>query len=862
MKLSSPTPHDPLDDLLAAAVFGELTPEERAQLELRLQTDAAARAAYQESLHMHDLLEKSYRDAQPDPAFEERMVSGVRRKLRNEKEHCETAWESAVMLWREVKWLFSGRRWVGYAVIGLAVVLLAGVALGPITSSTKSAEANAALQQQLAFAQAKRLLAVPASAQAQMDVADASGVTNPAPVMLDSAAPTAPSAPPAVAFNAPLPQARPAGQSVAMDSDVEKAERVTEESNAQVKDLDEQEAAKSLPPASDATGAMPMAPINAPTFIVSGSTMATTRHRFQQLDDQVQAMTHRANPMGQVTAPASAATPAPTRKLVRNASLDLEVKSFQATVDALTVMVNAGGGYVDSSNSQLGGNGKRQGTVVVKVLPEKLDAFLLKLRDLGEIKNQSVSTDDVTKAYVDTQARLDNAKRMETQLQELLKHATNRVSDLLQVERELGRVQGDIEQMQGELKLYDFEVEYATVTIAVQERDLNQAAAYLLKERDEFSLFAPNVETAFEQARQAADDFKAHVLNANLSHNSDSDISAMLVAAVPPDQIDGFIARVKTLGRIDNFTRQTERVANDGGNSDQPADETKTEKDRVLVHLSIRSDDQTPQEQTQLSVIATGDINAKAQEVKQDAAQAGAEVTASSFERETDGTETAKLSFRVPLAKEDAFLSTVKALGKVESLTIQRNDQPGAIPADENAPAEIDLTLHNETAREQTQLSIVASADVDKTAQRAKEDAAKTGAAVTASSFTRDPDGTETADLSFRLPLGKVSAFTEMLKNLGKVESLTIHRDDQPGAVPADEDAPADISVHLRNEAGIVADDSGLWPTLRRTFGEGITAFLGSVQTIGVLVAFVLPWAVALVVLAWIGRRVYVMRKR
>jgi hypothetical protein len=248
------------------------------------------------------------------------------------------------------------------------------------------------------------------------------------------------------------------------------------------------------------------------------------------------------------------------------------------------------------------------------------------------------------------------------------------------------------------------------------------------------------------------------VLSANLDHNSGSDISATLSISVPPDQIEGFLAQVKTLGRLDNFTRQTERVANDGGDSDAPADETKTEKDRVMVSLTIHADDATAQEQTQLSVV-TGD-------------------------------------------------------------------------------------------------------DVDAQAQEAKQDAAKAGAAVTASSFARETDGTETADLSFRLPLGQVTAFTGTLKSLGRVESLSIHRDDQPGAAPAGADAPADVSLHLHNEAAIVADDTGLWPTLRQTFGEGITAFLGSVQTIGVVMAFLLPWLVALVLAAWMGRRVYVMRKR
>ena len=346
------------------------------------------------------------------------------------------------------------------------------------------------------------------------------------------------------------------------------------------------------------------------------------------IDKNVVAAAPPTTPAATPLPPKSAAAPSePSRKLIRNAQLDLEVKAYQTAVDAITALTKANGGYLDSSNSQRGGNGKLQGTLVAKVLPENLDAFLLKLRALGEIKNQSVSTEDVTKDYYDTQARLDNSRRMETQLQELLKHDNGRVSDLLQVERELGRVRGDIEGMQGQLKLYDFQVQYATVTIALAEKDLNQAAAYLLREDDNFSLFARNVEDAFAQAKSAADSFKGEILNANLQHDSGSAMTATLAVSVPPDQIDGFLDRVRSLGRVDNFTRQTQRVANDGGDTSAPADQTRTEKDRVQVQLTIRSDDESPRQQTQLAIVSTGDIDAQAQRVKNDAVQAGASVT-------------------------------------------------------------------------------------------------------------------------------------------------------------------------------------------------------------------------------------------
>ncbi len=73
------------------------------------------------------------------------------------------------------------------------------------------------------------------------------------------------------------------------------------------------------------------------------------------------------------------------------------------------------------------------------MLPENLDRFLQKVRGLGELKNQTLGTEDVTKAYLDTDARLKNARVMEQRLIDMLKTKTGKVSDLLQVEKELGR---------------------------------------------------------------------------------------------------------------------------------------------------------------------------------------------------------------------------------------------------------------------------------------------------------------------------------------------------------------------------------------------------------------------------------------
>lgn len=75
------TPNDPLDDLIAAALHGELSPEEQSQFEARLQSDPSARTAYEKALQMHQRLEGHFEKAQPDASFEQRMVARVFREL-------------------------------------------------------------------------------------------------------------------------------------------------------------------------------------------------------------------------------------------------------------------------------------------------------------------------------------------------------------------------------------------------------------------------------------------------------------------------------------------------------------------------------------------------------------------------------------------------------------------------------------------------------------------------------------------------------------------------------------------------------------------------------------------------------------
>ena len=867
------TPHDPLDDLLAADLVGNLTPEEKTALDKRLQNDPAVRAAYQETQLMHDLLEKTHREAQPDPAFEQRMISGVRRKIQSEAEHRETPWESVLVLWRGLRNLVGGSPLRRYAALAVLAVFLSGILVlggrGTIHAARHSLLGDISTQDFLDSNvlpdKAKKLevandkqLATEQGPTGQLRAYAAKDEAESAPMEAAKAA-----AAQSQLLDAPRDEARayaaqslqqathavtsfPPAATSSADSSAGSAFRGAKHAQAEAREetLDEMQVVPNLAFAMPA----PMGPINAPSMMPPPGTVVTS-NGLKSDEGTVAKLT-----------PTTSLAPVDNRKLIRNAQLGLEVKAYQAAIDRITALTKAAGGYVDTSNSQRGGNGKLQGNIVLKVLPQNLDNFLLQLRELGEIKNQSISTDDVTKAYYDTQARLDNSRRMEMQLQDLLKRDNGKVSELLQVERELGRVRGDIEQMQGELKLYDFQVQYATVTIALQEKDLSDAAAYLLKESDQFSLVATDVEATFQQARHAADDFKANILSADLHHDSDG-VSATIAASVPPDQIDGFLARVRQLGRVQNFTRQTQRVARDGGETDRPANETLTEKDRVLVNLTIQSDNQS-QKQATLTVVTSAVEQALEKAKTAALTTAGAEILSSSLNQNPSGRATGQLSVRVPGKRYPTLLATLRGLGRVSVFTLQRDDHSGPNASGDETPVTISLALTDDEAPLQRSDLEVSTSDVEAKAQLVKKDSAAAGVEVRSAGFDRQPDGSETAQMTFRLPIAEYPAFIDKLKTLGHVDSLTVHREDRADDAATDPQAPAEISFRLYSPGQIVSQANGPWAAIRRTFAEGAQALFSSVTMIGVILAFLAPWVLFLAVAVWVGRRIYIARRR
>jgi Domain of unknown function (DUF4349) len=380
------------------------------------------------------------------------------------------------------------------------------------------------------------------------------------------------------------------------------------------------------------------------------------------------------------------------RKFVRNASLDLEVRSFDEALRNITNFAKDAGGYVATNSSQKQENGKLRGDIVVKVLPENLDDFLGKLRALGELKNQTLTTQDVGKQYLDTDARLRNAHVLEQRLVEMLEKNSGKVSDLLEVEKELGRVREQIEQLEGEIKFMDTQVQFATVTIRLSEKDMDAAAAFLIKERVQLALFVPEVEKVYATIRGLAS-AGAQITNAALDHDEAGRVSARISMLVAPEESDDVIAKIKAMGRVANFQVQSERVAR-GGQGLSP--DARTEFDKVELNITIaREDDEPSRQQTTLSV-RVNDVNGSTKQLAELAAQSGGKIRTSSFSRDPSGAEYANVSLRLPVKNYAALMQSLTALGKLENVAVHREDRPAEPVEAQSAPADVTLTIYSQ----------------------------------------------------------------------------------------------------------------------------------------------------------------------
>jgi hypothetical protein len=166
----------------------------------------------------------------------------------------------------------------------------------------------------------------------------------------------------------------------------------------------------------------------------------------------------------------SAPAPSPAsmnQKLIRSAQLRVEVLNVERAMRLVDTAARARQAITAGAHLVQATDGQDPAQLTLHVPAHRFDELLADLRRLGTVREEAVTTDDVTKAYSDLETRLGVKEQMVVRLRALLATHTAKLSDVLEVERELARTVAELEQMKGERRFYDQQVAMATISLTL-----------------------------------------------------------------------------------------------------------------------------------------------------------------------------------------------------------------------------------------------------------------------------------------------------------------------------------------------------------------------------------------------------------
>jgi hypothetical protein len=157
--------------------------------------------------------------------------------------------------------------------------------------------------------------------------------------------------------------------------------------------------------------------------------------------------------------------------VIRTVNLGLQVENVERAIAQVREIARAGGGFVSASNSRLERVNEQERMVAdltIQVRGDALDSTVQALRQIAiKVESETGSSQDVTEEYVDLDSQLRNYQATEAAILKLMER-TERIEDVLALQRELSNVRGNIERIQGRKRFLERRTEMATITLALR----------------------------------------------------------------------------------------------------------------------------------------------------------------------------------------------------------------------------------------------------------------------------------------------------------------------------------------------------------------------------------------------------------
>ena len=173
-----------------------------------------------------------------------------------------------------------------------------------------------------------------------------------------------------------------------------------------------------------------------------------------------------------------------SRKLIRTMYYEVETENLEELDAQLQAKIDFLGGYVQNSSIDGGSSTysvydrygnvtgrktrSRYANYTIRIPAERLDEFADVIAERSNVLSRSLSVEDITLQYVDTDSRREALEIQERSLLGMMEKAET-VEEMIEIQNALSDVRYELQNIKSRLKVFDNQVMYATVNLNVRE---------------------------------------------------------------------------------------------------------------------------------------------------------------------------------------------------------------------------------------------------------------------------------------------------------------------------------------------------------------------------------------------------------
>lgn len=152
------------------------------------------------------------------------------------------------------------------------------------------------------------------------------------------------------------------------------------------------------------------------------------------------------------------------QKIIKDAFLKFETSDLETTFKQIQNSVTKYKGNIQN-DSQSKDYQSIKRTITIRIPSQNFEAFVDSIsKGVSYFDEKNISSQNVTEEYIDLTSRLKNKRKLESRYLEILQKAT-KISEILEIEKQLSTIRVEIESKEGQLKYLESRVSESTVTI-------------------------------------------------------------------------------------------------------------------------------------------------------------------------------------------------------------------------------------------------------------------------------------------------------------------------------------------------------------------------------------------------------------